>query len=83
MLKLGFAKAYDRVSWVFLFQIMEALGFDQTFISMVKLLFNRASASICVNGALFERFKLARECSMVVPWRHISSYLYARCSTSR
>ena len=83
MLKLGYAKAYDRVSWVFLFQIMEALGFDQTFISMVKLLFNGALASICINGILFERFKLAGDCSMVVPGHCISSYLYARCSTSR
>jgi hypothetical protein len=57
-LKLDFAKAYDRVLWVFLFQIMEALGFDQTFISMVKLLFNRASASIYINGAPPKRFQI-------------------------
>lgn len=44
LLILDFAKAYDRVSWRFLFGAMRALGFDQTFINMTKLLFIGATA---------------------------------------
>jgi hypothetical protein len=29
LMKLDFVKAYDRVSWCFLFWAMEALGFDK------------------------------------------------------
>jgi hypothetical protein len=60
LLKLDFAKAYDRVLWVFLFQIMEDLGFDQTFVNMVKLLFNGASASVCINRNPSASFRIER-----------------------
>jgi hypothetical protein len=69
LLKLDFAKAYDRVSWKFLFQAMETLGFSQEFISWTKLLFSGATASMCLNGALSKCFEIAEECAKGAPWR--------------
>jgi hypothetical protein len=60
LLKLDFAKAYDRVSWPFLFLAMEALGFNQAFIKMTKLLLKDATASVCVNGEPSTPFKISR-----------------------
>jgi hypothetical protein len=60
LLKLDFAKAFDRVSWSFLFHAMEALGFDQTFVKLTKLLFTGATASVCVNGAPTKPFSVSR-----------------------
>ncbi|XP_074574624.1 uncharacterized protein LOC141831085 [Curcuma longa] len=37
ILKLDMAKAYDRIQWEFLFQIMEAFGFTEPVIDMVLL----------------------------------------------
>ena len=45
-LKLDFAKAYDKVYWEFLFQVLEKIGVDPRFISYVKLLFCGAAASL-------------------------------------
>ncbi|XP_026458440.1 uncharacterized protein LOC113358945 [Papaver somniferum] len=36
-LKLDFDKAYDRVSWPFVFKVLSCLGFDNTFIHWIKL----------------------------------------------
>jgi hypothetical protein len=60
LLKLDFAKAYDRVSWRFPFKAMEVLGFDDRFIRMTKLLFSGASASVCLNGAPTKLFDISR-----------------------
>lgn len=60
LLKLDFAKAYDRVSWQFLFQAMNRLGFDQTFVHMTCLLFTEASAIVSVNGEATNTFSIKR-----------------------
>lgn len=49
-LKLDFAKAFDKVSWKFLFTCMERLGIGMRFINMCKILFKDASALVGLNG---------------------------------
>lgn len=51
MLKLDFSKAYDMVSWRFLYAVMERMGLPNQFTAMVKMLLQGASASVLVNGA--------------------------------
>ena len=60
MLLLDFEKAYDRVSWSFLKQTMERMGFDKTWIQRVMSLNWNASATIIVNGIQSQPFKLQR-----------------------
>ena len=60
MLLLDFEKAYDRVSWTFLRQTMEAMGFHDTWIKQVMSLNLNASAAIIVNGEQSKTFKLQR-----------------------
>lgn len=60
MLLLDFEKAYDRVSWKFLSQAMEKMGFSTTWIQQVMSLNLNASAAIIVNGEQSKTFQLQR-----------------------
>lgn len=59
-LKLDFSKAYDKVSWRFLFNTMQKMSISEKFISWVKLLFENALATINLNVSLGENFKIER-----------------------
>lgn len=59
-LKLDFSKAYDKVDLKFLFIAMEKLGLPLSFIHMTKLLFEGASASVCVNGKRTSKFPICQ-----------------------
>jgi hypothetical protein len=60
LLKLDYIKAYDIISWVFLFRAMEELGFDRAFVEMTQLLVSGASAEVCLNGSPSKRFQILR-----------------------
>lgn len=70
-LKLNFSKAYDKVSWHFLFHAMKKMRMSGTFISWVKLLFD--NATIDVNGSLDEEFPIERG---VTQGCHLVPYLF-------
>ena len=59
-LKLDFSKAYDKVSWRFIFHAMHMLGIDAKFIQWMKLLFGNASAAVNINGSPKSSFKVER-----------------------
>ena len=60
MILLDFEKAYDRVNWTFLKQVMEKMGFDSTWIHQVMSLNLNATASVIVNGEQSKNFRLQR-----------------------
>lgn len=59
-LKLDFSKAYDKVSWPFLFKSMSSLGIHESFIKWTKMLFNNARASVTLDGTPGKEFRVER-----------------------
>ena len=59
-LKLDFSKAYDKVSWRFLFHAMQMIGIRTKVINWVKLLFNNATAAVNLNGSPGQSFSIKR-----------------------
>lgn len=57
VLKLDFEKAYDKVSWSFLFQMLESRNFHPSWIQWVKLLLVGGSIGVMVNGEESSYFK--------------------------
>jgi hypothetical protein len=68
LLKLDFLKAYDTVSWTFLLQCMQCIGFPQEFISLVTmlLLYYRIRGN-------HHPFQFGEECARAAPWCHTCS----------
>ncbi|XP_070029807.1 uncharacterized protein LOC142170174 [Nicotiana tabacum] len=60
VIKLDMAKAYDRLSWLFLTKVMRKMGFDERFIGMVFGIVSNNWYSILINGQPFGFFKSTR-----------------------
>ena len=50
-LKLDMSKAYDRVKWTFLINLMDKLGFDRKWTDLIKSYISTVSFSILINDA--------------------------------
>lgn len=62
ILSLDAQKAFDRMSWQFLFQTLKRFGFGPNFINWIQTLYSSPQASVKVNGDISQRFKLERGC---------------------
>ncbi|KAJ4777641.1 RNA-directed DNA polymerase (reverse transcriptase)-related family protein [Rhynchospora pubera] len=60
MLKLDFSKAFDSVSWPFLFHTLRHRSFPPKFISWISLLLHSSSSSILLNGTVGPKFQHKR-----------------------
>jgi hypothetical protein len=49
VLKLDFEKAYDKISWGFLFEYMEQRGFCETWCKWIKKVVNSGTLSVKVD----------------------------------
>lgn len=76
VMKIDISKAFDSVQWSFVLKSLEALGFSEKFISLIRLCITTASFSVQVNGDLAGYFQSSRglrqECSL-------SPYLFVLC----
>lgn len=61
MLKLDMAKAFDSVSWSFLFEILRRWGFGGRWLAKLALLLSSASTCDLINGSAEDPFRHARE----------------------
>jgi len=75
-IKLDMAKAYDRIEWAYLRRIMLALGFCDSFVSVIMKCVTSVSMSVRVNEVLTETFRPTRGIRQGDP---ISPYLFLLC----
>jgi hypothetical protein len=76
-IKLDMAKAYDRVEWEYLREIMLKLGFHEGFVSLIMRCVTSVSFSIKVNGVLTQSFRPSCGIHQGDP---ISAYLFLLCA---
>jgi hypothetical protein len=50
LLKLDLSRAFDTMSWGFLFEVLRCLGFGQLFMRWIALLIQTATTKVTVNG---------------------------------
>lgn len=60
IVKLYFEKAYDSMSWEFLFYMMGRLGFYEKWIQWIRACLESVTVSILVNGSPTKEFKPSR-----------------------
>ena len=56
--KIDFQRAYDKVSWKYIIELLKQMGCEEEFCIMVETLLGNAIARVDVNGELTYSFKL-------------------------
>ncbi|XP_026451890.1 uncharacterized protein LOC113352259 [Papaver somniferum] len=59
-LKLDITQAYDSLSWEFMFQVMQKLGFSSNVTRWLHTLLKSAKISVLLNGSLVGYFQVSR-----------------------
>jgi hypothetical protein len=60
LLKLDLARAFDSISWGFLFEVLRRMGFGELFLKWVAVLLYTANTKVLVNGEPGARIQHAR-----------------------
>lgn len=76
LLLVDFEKAFDSISWNFMYKALNFFNFGEKFIKLVKLLNHRANLCVIQHGKFSEFFQIKRGCRQGDP---ISAYLFNIC----
>lgn len=60
LLKLDFEKAFDNVKWSFLFKLLRARGFPETWIGWMEECLSSSKLSCLINGSPGDAFKMRK-----------------------
>jgi hypothetical protein len=60
LLKIDFEKAYDRVNWQFLREVLIIIGFDSSFVHRIMQLVSGGQTAISINGVVGPYFRNKR-----------------------
>ena len=73
---IDFEKAFDSISWNFLYQTLEFYNFPHDYIKWIKLLNFNITATVMQSGAMSNFFPIERGCRQGDP---IAAYLFILC----
>ena len=59
-IKLDLQKAYDRMNWSFLKEVLLRFGFNETFTSWIMACVTTVSFKVLINGGKSDQFKPGR-----------------------
>ena len=76
-IKLNMSKAYGRVEWVFVEEIMCMLGFAEAWIKLIMMCINTASYSVLINGEQCGFFQVSRG---IRQGDSLSPYIFLLCA---
>lgn len=73
LLKIDFDKAYDKIEWDFILDVLDLLGFGSFFTDTMATLFTHALARVYVNGTFSKSILLQRSIQQGCP---LALYFY-------
>ena len=76
LLNIDFEKAFDSLSWTFMFKVLDAFGFQNGIKQWIKTFYTNIKSSVLINGKLSDWFPIKRGCRQGDP---ISPYIFILC----
>ena len=84
--KVDIEKAYDSISWEFLYQVFDRMGFGSWWLSWMKLCISTASFSVLINGSptgFFQSSRGLRQGDPLSPYLFVIGMEALSCSINR